>query len=150
MSEYPFDEKTHCCFQASWFKLFFERLEYSPSKDAAFCLPYYLFNKPSGRVGSGAFTIEGFRKWKKVNDGENCAFLSHIGKNPHSLHKRAIMYSRDLMNQAQHILHVMEKQTSLQVANNRLILHTSINVVRLLTFQACSLRGHNERSDSTN
>ena len=66
------------------------------------------------------------------------------------MHKRAIMHSRDLMNQAQHILHVMEKQTSLQVANNRLILKTSINDVRWLTFQACSLRGHNERSDSTN
>ena len=58
------------------------------------------------------------RKWKKVNDGENCAFLSYIGKDPNSLHKRAIMHSRDLMNQAQHISHVMKKQTSLQVANN--------------------------------
>ena len=60
MSEYPFDEKTHRRFQASWFKLFPEWLEYSPSKDAAFCLPCYLFNKSSGSVGSGAFTIEGF------------------------------------------------------------------------------------------
>ena len=31
-----------------------------------------------------------------------------------------------------------------------MILNTSINAVRWLTFQACSLRGHNERSDSTN
>ena len=38
----------------------------------------------------------------------------------------------------------------MQVANNRLILKTSINTVRWLTFQACSLRGHNERSNSTN
>ena len=62
MSEYPFDKKTHRRFQASWFKLFPEWLEYSPSKDATFCLPCYLFNKPSGRVRSRAFTIEGFRK----------------------------------------------------------------------------------------
>ena len=61
MSEYHFDEKTHRCFQVSWFKLFSEWLEYFPSKDVVFCLPYYLFNKPSGHVGSRAFTIKGFR-----------------------------------------------------------------------------------------
>ena len=38
----------------------------------------------------------------------------------------------------------------MQVANNRLILKTSINAVRWLAFQACSLKDHNERSDSTN
>ena len=47
MSEYPFDEKTHRRFQAFWFKLFPEWLEYSPSKDVVFCLPCYLFNKSS-------------------------------------------------------------------------------------------------------
>ena len=77
-------KKSHRRFQDSWFKLFPEWLEYSPSKDIAFCLPCYLFKKSSGRVGSRAFTIEGFRKWKKVNDGENCAFLSHIGKDPNA------------------------------------------------------------------
>ena len=150
MSEYPINEKTRRRFQASWFKLFSEWLEYSPSKDAAFCLPCYLFTKPSGRLGSGAFTIEGFRSWKKVNDGENCALLSHVGKDPNSPHKRAIMNCSDLMNQAQHIQNVIEKQTSQQVANNRLLLKTSIDAVRWLTFQACALRGHNECSDSTN
>ena len=49
---------------------------------------------------------------EKVNDGENCTFLFHIGKDPNFLHKRAIMHSHDLMNQAQHVLHVMEKPTS--------------------------------------
>ena len=60
------------------------------------------------------------------------------------------MHSCDLMNQAQHISHVMKKQTPLQVANNQLILNTSTNIVRWLTFQACSLKDHNERSNSTN
>ncbi|KAH7681774.1 Zinc finger TTF-type protein, partial [Dioscorea alata] len=137
---YPSDEKTHRRFQASWFKLFPKWLEYSPSKDVAFCLPCYLFNKLAGRVGLRAFIVDGFQSWKKVNGGENCAFLSHIGKDPNFLHKKAIMQSCDLMNQAQHFPHVMEK----------LILKTSIDAVRWLTFQACSLRGHNERSDSTN
>ncbi|KAJ1273220.1 hypothetical protein BS78_06G262800 [Paspalum vaginatum] len=52
-------------FQAHWFKSF-PWLEYSPAKDAAFCFPCYLFSKqPSGRAGSNAFTIKGFRSWKK-------------------------------------------------------------------------------------
>ncbi|KAG4154561.1 hypothetical protein ERO13_D03G074501v2, partial [Gossypium hirsutum] len=123
--------KTYHRFQTSWFKLFPEWLKYSPSKDVAFCLPCYLLNK-------------------LINDGENCVLLSHIGNDPNSLHKKAIMQSRDLINQAQHILHIIEKQISQEVANNRLILKTSIDVVRWLTFQACSLRGHNEHASSTN
>ncbi|KAA3457199.1 zinc finger MYM-type protein 1-like [Gossypium australe] len=91
----------------------------------------------------------GFDHGKKVNDGENYVLLSHIGKDPNSLHKKAIMQSRDLINQAQHILHIIEKQTSQQVANNRLILKTSIDV-RCLTFQTCSLRGHNKHTASYN
>ncbi|XP_052478049.1 uncharacterized protein LOC128033834 [Gossypium raimondii] len=150
MSKYPIDEKTYRRFQTSWFKLFPEWLKYSPSKDVAFCHPCYLLNKLSGCAGSRSFIIDGFRSWKKVNDGENCVLLSHIGNDPNSLHKKAIMQSRDLINQAQHILHVIEKQTSQEVANNRLILKTSIDVVRWLTFQTCSLRGHNERTSSTN
>ncbi|XP_059434367.1 uncharacterized protein LOC132167413 [Corylus avellana] len=35
-------------FQPSWFLLFPTWLEYSPDKDAAFCLPCFLFSKPSG------------------------------------------------------------------------------------------------------
>ena len=34
-------------FQQSWFQLFPSWLEYSPTKDAVFCLPCFLFHKPS-------------------------------------------------------------------------------------------------------
>ncbi|KAH1073882.1 hypothetical protein J1N35_026210 [Gossypium stocksii] len=52
-------------FQPSWFKKF-PWLEYSPSKDAVFCLPCFLFNSnPSSRFGSTTFTHNGFRNWKK-------------------------------------------------------------------------------------
>ena len=70
-----------------------------------------------------------------------------MGEDPNSLHEKAIMNCHDLMNQAQHIQNVIEKQTSQQVANNRLLLKTS---VRWLTFQTCAFRGHNECLDSTN
>jgi hypothetical protein len=69
-------------FQPSWFNLFPSWLEYSREKDAAFCLPCFLFNKPSGHPTQRVFTIDGFKNWKKVRDEKNCAFLNHIGKDP--------------------------------------------------------------------
>ena len=45
----------------SWYKLFLDWLEYSPTKNATFCLPCFLFNKPHGRHGSSTFTVDGFR-----------------------------------------------------------------------------------------
>ncbi|GMI98020.1 hypothetical protein HRI_003471300 [Hibiscus trionum] len=69
LTEYPKSNKVpRRSFQASWFKLFPSWLEYSPSKDAAFCLPCFLFHKENGPSGSNAFTVDGFQNWKKVRD----------------------------------------------------------------------------------
>nr|KJB82431.1 hypothetical protein B456_013G195200 [Gossypium raimondii] len=68
---------------------------------------------------------------KKVNNGCNCAFLKHMGKDLNSLHNNAQRAYVDLMNQAQHIE---------QIAANHLRLKTSIGVVRWLTFQGCAFR----------
>ena len=66
-------------------------MEYSPSKDAVYCLPCYLFGKkPIGRSRSDAFTVKGFDNWKKVNDGMNCPLVGHVGKDPNSPHKIAV------------------------------------------------------------
>ncbi|XP_059455941.1 uncharacterized protein LOC132186133 [Corylus avellana] len=87
-------------FRPSWFKLFPSWLEYSRDKDAAFCLPCFLFYKPSGNPTHNAFTVYGFKNWKKVN-GKDCAFLTHIGKNPNSRHRIAERSYNDLRNQSQ-------------------------------------------------
>ncbi|CAL8162116.1 unnamed protein product [Prunus armeniaca] len=137
-------------FQSSWFKLFPSWLEYSPVKDAAFCLPCYLFNKPSGHSGKNAFTLEGFQSWKKVRDGKNCSFLNHEGKDPNSPHKIAEISCLDLMNQSQHIQKVVENYSSQQIADNRLRLKATIEAVRWLAFQGCSFRGHDEKKNSIN
>ena len=57
------------------------------------------------------FVVGGFRNWKKVNCGENCAFLCHIGKHPNSSHKVAIRLCDDMMNQFHHIENLIEKHT---------------------------------------
>jgi hypothetical protein len=151
-SRYPFlgTRKNHRGFQSSWYKIF-NWLEYSSTKDAAYCLPCYLFGKkPTRRPGANAFTIEGFRNWKKVNDGINCAFLVHMGKDLCSPHTNVVKCCDTLMNQSQHIENVIDKQTSEQKLNNRLRLKTSINCIRYLTSQGCALRGHDEGPNSKN
>lgn len=99
----------------------FSCLEYYPSKDAAYCLPCYLFNrKPTGHLGANAFTIDRFCNWKKVHDDNNCAFFSHMGKDLCLPHNNAVKYCDALMNQSQHIDRVIEKQTLAQIRDNRL------------------------------
>ncbi|KAG8374845.1 hypothetical protein BUALT_Bualt10G0037900 [Buddleja alternifolia] len=138
-------------FQESWYEKFSSWLEYSTNKDASFCLPCYVFNNISNnRFGTNAFTETGFRNWRKVNDGNRCAFLKHIGTNPSSPHNQCVRACDDLMAQSQHIDKILHKQSSNMIAENRLRLKTSIDAIRWLTFQACALRGNDERIDSLN
>ena len=101
LSNYPFSREKHPrCFQASWFTQFSSWLEYSPAKDAAYCLPCYLFTMERSRCpGCDAFTFTGFRNWKKVNNGKNCAFLNHVEEDPCSPHNNAVKYCDDLLNE---------------------------------------------------
>ena len=139
-------------FKHSWFaiKAFSTWLEYSPSKDATFCLPCFLFDKPTGNSGSHVFTKDGFRNWKEVNDGNNCSFLNHMGKEPNSFHKASEQAMTDLMNQSQHIQKVLENFNYDQIASNQLRLKASIDVVKVLAFQELAFRGRDESSDLIN
>ncbi|XP_062166924.1 uncharacterized protein LOC133873208 [Alnus glutinosa] len=144
-------ENHHRRFQASWFQTYSSWLEYSESNDAIFCRPCYIFAKKStGRLGSDAFTVKGFRNWKKVNDGMHCPLMGHVGTDPNSPHKIAVKCCEDLKNYSRHIGKLIEKQSSQEIENNRLQLKTSIDSVRWLAFQACAFRGHDESSDSKN
>ncbi|KAK1387888.1 TTF-type domain-containing protein [Heracleum sosnowskyi] len=133
-------------FQASWFNTF-KWLEYSVSKDAAFCFPCYLFE--SDASSQHAFTIDGFKSWKRVNDNERCAFLVHIGTS-NSPHKKAIKDYEGLQNVTRHIDKVINCQSLEEVKKNRLRLRATIEGVRYLSLQACALRGHDESSTSRN
>jgi hypothetical protein len=127
-------------FQETWLEIFYSWLEYSPSKDAAYCLPCYLFNKgPSGNSGSDAFITTGFRGWKRVRDGKNCAFLKHIGKDPRSAHNNAMEAYQDLLNKEAHIENVFQKQSSRQRKRNRLCLKANRLIHVDFYFKLCSL-----------
>ncbi|XP_004488955.2 uncharacterized protein [Cicer arietinum] len=153
LKEYPLsgNEVHPRRFQYAWFNIFSSWLEYSPSKDAAYCLPCYLFSKrPTGRPGSDVFIGTGFRNWKKVKNGKFCAFLKHIGMDPCSPHNNAMKACLDLLNQDGHIRNTFQVQSSEQILKNRIRLKTSIDTVRWLTLQACAFRGHDETSGSRN
>ncbi|XP_042386885.1 zinc finger MYM-type protein 1-like [Zingiber officinale] len=133
-------------FQSHWFKKF-TWLEYSPSKDAAFCFPCFLFDHKHPR--NPAFTTDGFKYWKRVNDGDRCAFLMHIGCNT-SPHNNAMEHLDNLMNIPHHIDKMMNAQFSEEKQKNRLRLTATIESIRWLTLQACAFRGHDESPSSNN
>lgn len=76
--EYPptRDGKQNRRFQYSWFSQF-PWLEYSEAKDRAFCFPCYLFDNQPSKFPT--FTVEGFNSWKRVNNGDRCTFVHHVG-----------------------------------------------------------------------
>ena len=148
LSEYPrsVSGKQYRRFQYPWFKQF-PWLEYSPSKDAVFCFPCFLFEMNTST--RPAFTIEGFRSWKRVNDGNRCALLNHVGC-VNSPHNNAIKSVEGLSNVARHIDKVINAQSVEEIQKNRLRLRTTIESVRWLSLQACAFRGHDESLDSNN
>ena len=146
--QYPHTDykSQHRRFQASWFNSW-PWLEYSVSKDAAFCFPCYLFE--SDTSAQHTFTIDGFRNWKRVNDNERCPLLIHIG-GLNSPHRKAVNSLEGLKNVTRHIDKVINRQSLEEVNKNRLRLRATIEAVRYLTLQACALRGHDESSTSRN
>ena len=106
--------------------------------------------KRSRHLGCDAFTFTGFRNWKKVNNGKNCAFLNHVWEDPCSPHNNAMKYCDDLLNESVNIDKVKNVQSFEQILNNQFRVKTSIDIVRWLTFQRCPFRGHDETPQSKN
>ncbi|XP_038699208.1 uncharacterized protein LOC119996592 [Tripterygium wilfordii] len=118
-------------FQQSWF-IKFLWLEYSISKDAAFCFPCFVFQDHEPL--HSAFIINGFTSWKRVNNRARCVFLAHMG-GPTSLHNNAVRNVEALKNISQHIDKVINVQSLENVKKNHLCLKTTIYSVRWLTLQ---------------
>lgn len=133
LREYPYNAdnpKHRRRFQFSWFKQF-PWLEYSPSANRAYCFPCFLFSrKPIGKCGSDTFTISGFDKWKKVNSGTDCAFLTHMGKDASSAHNYSTRCLENFKDSTTHIDKVIEKSSAKTIADARLRLKVTIDSIR--------------------
>ncbi|XP_057492457.1 uncharacterized protein LOC130778066 [Actinidia eriantha] len=95
------------------------------------------------------FVSDGFRNWKRVNDGTRCILLNHVG-GPTLPHNNAVQSVEGLRNVARHIDKVINAQTSEEIQKNMLRLKATIESVRWLSLQACTFRGHDESLDSNN
>ncbi|XP_070667884.1 uncharacterized protein [Malus domestica] len=112
-------------FIPQWFDEF-DWLEYSVSKDAAFCLYCYLFKTNFEQVGSEAFTGDGFKNWKKGRE----RFKMHVGP-VGSVHNKAREAATNLMNQATYIEMVVSKHSD-QAHNNDKVREVVMGNLKLL------------------
>ncbi|CAN6580202.1 unnamed protein product [Malus baccata var. baccata] len=131
-------------FIPQWFDEF-DWLEYSVSKDAAFCLYCYLFKTNFEQVGSEAFTGDGFKNWKKGRE----RFKMHVGP-VGSVHNKAREAATNLMNQATHIETAMSKHSDQARKAYRTCLIASIKCTKFLLQQGLPFRGHDESATSSN
>ena len=137
--------KTKRRFNPVWFKEFPGWLEYSITKDAAYCLYCYLFRPDTGDQGGGdSFVTEGFRNWKKKEKLQN-----HIGDH-NSAHNIAHRKCEALLNQRQSIQTVINKQSDVEKREYRTRLNASVDCICFLQRQGLAFRGHDESKDSNN
>jgi hypothetical protein len=126
---------------------FYLWLEYSESNNCVYYLSCFVCRRNiKKRGGFDAFTAQGFNSWKKVHDTKNCAVLVHIGSD----HNNSVQECQALLNNPNHIGNIMEEVSNLNTERNCLRLRTSIAVVKWLSLQFCSFRGHDEKYDSKN
>ncbi|XP_020999668.1 uncharacterized protein LOC110281616 [Arachis duranensis] len=109
-------------FNPNWFDDCGNWLEYSISKDAAFCLCYYLMKHET--EGGDAFVTNGFSNWKKKE-----RLQTHVGIHD-SAHNQVWRKCEALMKSKQHISAAIEKQFLLR--------------------QGLAFRGNDETDDSVN
>ncbi|KAK9677030.1 hypothetical protein RND81_11G117300 [Saponaria officinalis] len=133
------------CFQVEWFNKW-DWLEYSVSKDAAFCFWCYLFRGDVvKRSGDDVFVKSGFHNWKKACE----KFREHVG-GVGSAHNEARIAFFAFKDQRQSLTRRMIScSRELNVAY-RARLTASVDVVRLLLGQGLALRGHDESKCSLN
>ncbi|XP_068329707.1 uncharacterized protein [Pyrus communis] len=131
-------------FVVSWFEEY-DWLEYSISKDAAFCLHCYLFKINFSQLGSDAFTGVGFKKWKNARE----CFDKHVGPIG-SFHNKAREAASYLMNQKTHIEAVVIKQSEEECMKYHLCLNASIDCTKFLLRQGLLFRGRDESVTSNN
>ncbi|KAK1390894.1 hypothetical protein POM88_019072 [Heracleum sosnowskyi] len=91
-------------FNVKWFETWRPWLEYSVSKDAAFCFICYLF-KSENTAGGDAFVGEGFKCWNRLG-----TIRDHVGKYMSS-HNNAVVAMELFKKQKGSIASALSKQT---------------------------------------
>ena len=133
-------------FSKAWYDKF-DWIEYSESRDVAFCFYCFLF-KPIGiahRFGNEVFTKTGFSDWKHGYK----ALPEHVG-GPNSDHNKARLHCDDFRNQRQSVSSNLTRASKESEELYKIRLTSSLHCARLLIGQGLAFRGHNESLSSFN
>ncbi|KAH7681932.1 Ribonuclease H-like protein [Dioscorea alata] len=132
-------------FQDTWFKQH-PWLEYSITKDAAFCFWCYLFKPSRGsRMGEDAFTKMGFNNWEKALE----KFVEHIGV-VNSMHNDARVKFQGFQSQRQSVSHLLAAHSHEMEVAYHIRLTAVLDVTRFLLKQGLPFCGNDESSNSLN
>ena len=133
-------------FLSKWFKEH-DWLEYSVSKDAAFCFYCYLFRQEADheKFGHVVFTKTGFNDFKHAYRG----FPGHVG-GVSSCHNKARLCAEDFKNQRASITHKIDANTKTAEMLYEVRLTAALDVASFLIAQGHAFRGNDESSTSLN
>ena len=143
LSKYPqhnFGAKNRS-FNANWFESF-TWLEYSKSKDAAFCFPCRIFGK---HLKNDTFVNTGFQNWKKALD----VYREHE-KSP--AHKASMESWCSYKASAAHgsVVEQLDSASEREIKERREYLSRVVAVTKFLGKQNIPFRGHDEGMSSDN
>jgi hypothetical protein len=131
-------------FQKTWFDEF-DWLEYSESKDAAYCLYCYLFfnSAKAEKFGSSVFAHQGYTNWKNAKD----TFHKHSASKTHTM---ARLKCDDFMNQRTSVGRRIVEVSTEEEKRYEIRLTSSLDVARFLIYQGQPFRGDDESEISLN
>lgn len=127
---FPSDGKNS--FFPGWYKEF-DLLEYSTSKDAAFCFVCCLFPNGPGRNNSEtAWTKEGVRNWRKMkSSGGNKDGKLQLHFNSKS-HKAALLDYCNFLLRSGHVDVLLDKEKRKLMVEEEKVLQRNVSVINIL------------------
>ena len=143
---FPRDKKNNRSFNSSWYHKHMW-LEYSVSKDAAFCYPCRLFS--GVQKGDDCFITTGYRNWKNATG--MCGRLMKHTQSQRHINASAAWgdFKRNQQSQTS-IASTLRQERRQQIQENRNYMKTIIELLLYCAFQEISLRGHREGVNSRN
>jgi hypothetical protein len=131
-------------FQKAWFDEF-DWLEYSESKDVAYCLYCYLFfnSAKTDKFGSSVFAHQGYVNWKKAKD----TFSKHSVCKTHA---EARLKCDDFMNQRTSVGRKLVEIRNEEEKRYEIHLTSSLDVAKFIISQGQPFHGDDESSTSLN
>lgn len=133
-------------FRAEWYANY-DWLEYSVSKDAAYCFYCFLFRQEVDheKFGHVVFSKTGYDNWKHAYR----AFPTHVG-GVSGCHNKARRCADDFKNQRASISHKVDTVSNESEKLYEIRLTASLDIARYLISQGHAFRGHDESPSSLN